>query len=59
MKHCDRTDFTILTLPLATKIQTSLTRLWSIGLVKWEDFCVVIALTFFVENFLDLPLNGN
>ena len=58
MKRWDKTDFTILTLSLATKTQTSLTRLTSIKLVKQEDFCVAIALTYFVENCLDLPLNG-
>ena len=55
MKRCDRTDFTILTLSLATKTQTSLTRFTSIKLVKQEDFCGAIALTYFVENCLDLP----
>ena len=26
-----------------------------IGILKQEDFCQVIALTYFVENCLDLP----
>ena len=50
MKRCDRTDFTILTLSLATKTQTSLTRFTSIKLVKQEDFCGAITLTYFVGN---------
>ena len=44
LRHSDRTDFTILTLRLATKIQTSLTRFSSIRLVKREDFCGATAL---------------
>ena len=58
MKNWDRTDFTIPTLPLITKIQTSLTRFTSIRLVKREDLCGAIALTYFAENCLDLPLYG-
>ena len=54
----ETTDFTMLTLPLATKTQTSLTTFTSIRLVKQEDFCGAIAPTYFVENCLDLPLNG-
>ena len=53
MKRRDRTDFTIL-----TKTQTRLTRITSIKLVKQEDFCGTIALTYFVENCLYLLLNG-
>ena len=30
----------------------------SIKFVKQEDFCGAIALTYFAENCLDLPLNG-
>ena len=55
MKRWDRTDLTILTLPLATKSQTSLTRFTSIRLVNQEDFWGATALTYFVENCLDLP----
>ena len=58
MKRWDRTDFTILTLSLAIKTQTSLTRFTSIKLVKQEDFCGAIVLTYFAKNCLDLPLNG-
>ena len=58
MKHWDRTDFTKLTLSLATKTQTRLTTFTSIKLVKQEDFCGAIALTYLVENCLDLTLNG-
>ena len=42
-----------LTFSLATKTQTSLTRFTSIKLVKMEDFCGAIALTYFAENCLD------
>ena len=52
------TDFIILTLSLAAKTQTSLTKFTSIRLVKQEDFCGAIALTYFVENCLDLTLYG-
>ena len=52
------TEQALLTLLLATKTQTSLTRFTSIRLVKQEDFCGEIALTYFAENCLDLPLNG-
>ena len=52
------TEQALLTLSLATKTQTSLTRFTSIRLVKQEDFCGEIALTYFAENCLDLPLNG-
>ena len=52
------TEQALLTLSLATKTQTSLTRFTSIRLVKQEDFCGAIALTYFVENCLDLLLNG-
>ena len=48
------TDFTILKLLLATKTQTSSNRFTTIRLVKHEDFCGAIALTYFVENCLDL-----
>ena len=41
-------------LPFATKFQTSLTRSASIRLVKQEDFCGAIALTYFVENCLGI-----
>ena len=58
MKRWDRTDFTILTLSLATETQTSLTRFTSIKLAKQDDFCGAIARTYFVENCLDLLLNG-
>ena len=58
MKRWDRTDFTVLTLPLATKTQTSLTKFTSIRLVKQEDFCGGIVLTYFAENYLDLPLDS-
>ena len=58
MKRWDRTDFTVLTLPLATKTQTSLTKFTSIRLVKQEDFCGRIVLTYFAENYLDLPLDS-
>ena len=58
MKRWDRTDFTILTLPLVTKTQNNLTRFTSIRLVKQEDLCGAIALTYFAENCLDLLLNG-
>ena len=58
MKRWDRTDFTVLTLPLATKTQTSLTKFASIRLVKQEDFCGRIVLTYFAENYLDLPLDS-
>ena len=37
------------------KSQTNLTRFPSIRPVKQEDFCGAIALTYFVENCLDLP----
>ena len=52
------TEQALLTLLLATKTQTSLTRFTSIRLVKQEDFCGAIALIYFVENCLDLSLNG-
>ena len=58
MKRWDRTDFTVLTLSLATKNQTSLTRFTCIRLEKQEDFCGAIAFTYFAENYLDLPLNS-
>ena len=58
MKRWNRADFIVLTFSLATKTQTSFTRFPSIGLVKQEDFCRAIALNFFVEKCLDLPLNG-
>ena len=58
MKRWDRTDFTILTLPLETKTQISLTRFASVRLEKQEDFCGAIAPAYFIENCLDLPLNG-
>ena len=58
MKCCDKTEFTTLTLPLATETRTSLTfkmgereavkfatRFMSVRLVKQEDFCGAIALT--------------
>ena len=45
MKRWNRAEFTVLTLSLATKTQTSFTRFTSIGLVKQEDFCRAIALT--------------
>ena len=48
----------ILTSPLVTKTQNSLTRFTSIRLVKQEDLCGAIALTYFAENCLDLLLNG-
>ena len=41
-------------LPFATKFQTSLTRSTSIRLVKQEDCCGAIALTYFVENCLGI-----
>ena len=41
-------------LPFATKFQTSLTRSTSIRLVKQEDYCGAIALTYFVENCLGI-----
>ena len=63
----DRTDFTTLTLSLATETGVSLTfldgrvgtvkfetRFTSIRFIKLEDFCVAIAFTYFVENCLDL-----
>ena len=56
MKHWDRTDFIILTLALATKTETSLTRFMSIKLVQQEDFSREIALIYFADNCLDLPL---
>ena len=56
MKHWDRTDFIILTLALATKTETSLTRFMSIKLVQQEDFSQEIALIYFADNCLDLPL---
>ena len=43
----------ILTFSSATKTETSLTRFTSIKLVKQEDFCGAIALTYFAENCLD------
>ena len=56
MKRWGRTDFTILTLALATKTETSLTRFMSIKLVQQEDFSREIALIYFADNCLDLPL---
>ena len=63
----DRTDFTTLKLPLATKTWSSLTilggkvgdskfatRFTSIRLMKQRDFCVAIVLMYFIGNCLDL-----
>ena len=44
MKRSDRTGFAIL-----TKTQTSLTRFTIIKLVKQEDFCEAIALTYLLR----------
>ena len=55
MKPCDRTDFTILTLPLATKTQTISSRFTNIRLMQQEAFCRAIAYTYCAENCLDLP----
>ena len=52
------TEQALLTLSLATKTQTSLTRFTSVRLVKQEDFCEEIAPTYFAGNCLALPLNG-
>ena len=48
----------MLKLLFATKAQTSSTRFTCNGLIKQEDFCGAIARTRFVENGLDLSLNG-
>ena len=48
----------MLKLLFATKTQTSSTRFTCNGLIKQEDFCGAIARTRFVENGLDLSLNG-
>ena len=64
MKRWDRPDFTTLMLPLTTETQTSVTFFYrvkfetiftSTRLVKQEDFCGDIALTYCVENCSDLP----